>query len=212
MSDISKEYIKELIGVGASIIEIGSYDAKDGAELAEICDTKVHCFEPNPASYEIMKFLNNDRLILWNYAVCSHNGFTKMNLSNHPQSDTIKTPKLHKKLFPGVIYNDVIEVRTTTLDRWNYAIRGGDQVDFIWCDVNGAEADFILGAHKTLSKTRYLYIEFCEKELFAKALNREQMKKALPGFEVIGEYNFLGSYGNLLFRNKNFPNVQENII
>jgi hypothetical protein len=25
----------------------------------------------------------------------------------------------------------------------------------------------------------------------------------LPGFEVIGDYNFEGNYGNLLFKNKN---------
>ncbi len=28
------------------------------------------------------------------------------------------------------------------------------------------------------------------------------MIKALPGFEVIGEYNFEGNFGNLLFKNK----------
>ena len=201
--DIDKKFILSLIGEGASILEIGSYNGKDGAELAEICETTIHCFEPNPASYEIMKFLNNDKLILWNYAVCAHNGFAKLNLSNHPQSDSIKTPKLYKTLFPHVRYRDVVEVKATTLDRWNSKVRNGEPVDFIWCDVNGAEADFILGAARTLNKTKFLYIEFCEKELFAKSLNRENMKKALQGFECIGEYNFLGSYGNLLFRNKN---------
>ena len=200
--DINKQDILTLIGKGARIIEVGSYNGKDGAELAEICETDVHCFEPNPASYERMKFLGNDRLILWNYAVCAHNGYTVLNLSNHPQSDTIKTPKLHKKMFPDVKYKDTAKVKATTLDSWNYSVRKGEPVDFLWVDVNGSEADFILGANQTLNKTKYLYIEFCEKELFAKALNREQMVKALPGFEVIGEYNFLGSYGNLLFKNK----------
>lgn len=201
--DIDKKYIKELIGTGAVILDIGSYNGADAAELAEICETEVHCFEPNPASYEIMKFLNNDKLILWNYAVCAHNGSTILNLSNHPQSDTLKTPKLHTKLFPDVEYKDKIQVKCTTLDNWNWRVRKCEPISFIWCDVNGAEGDFLLGASQTLMITKLLYIEFCQKELFAKCLNREQMIKALPGFECIGEYNFMGNFGNLLFKNKN---------
>ena len=130
--DINKQDILTLIGKGARIIEVGSYNGKDGAELAEICETDVHCFEPNPASYERMKFLGNDRLILWNYAVCAHNGYTVLNLSNHPQSDTIKTPKLHKKMFPDVKYKDTAKVKATTLDSWNYSVRKGEPVDFLW--------------------------------------------------------------------------------
>jgi len=205
--DINKQDILTLIGKGAVILEIGSFNGKDAAELAEVCETEVHAFEPNPASFEIMKLLANDKLVLWNYAVCAHNGYTVLNLSNHPQSDTIKTPKLHKKLFPDVKYKDDVKVKATTLDSWNYSVRKGEPVSFIWCDVNGAEADFILGANQTLCKTKYLYIEFCEKELFAKALNRANMIKALPGFEVIGEYNFMGSFGNLLFRNKSLTEI-----
>ena len=203
MPDITKQEIKDLIGTGAVILEVGSFNGKDAAELAEVCETEVHAFEPNPASYEIMKLLGNDRLIIWNYAVCAHNGYTILNLSNHPQSDTIKTPKLHKKLFPDVKYKDSIKVKATTLDSWNYSVRKGDPVDFIWIDCNGSEADFILGANQTLAKTKYVYIEYCEKELFSKALNRAGIQKALPGFGTLGDYNFQGNFGNLLMKNKN---------
>lgn len=202
MTDISKHYIKQLIGTGATILDIGSYNGKDAAELAEICETEVHCFEPNPASYEIMKLLANDKLILWNYAVCAYNGFATLNLSNHPQSDTIKTPKLHKKIWPEIEYYDRVKVKCTTLDAWNHHVRKDEPIDFCWVDINGAEGDFLLGAAQTLNITKYLYIEFCVKELFAKALNKEAMIKALPGFEMIGEYNTGPSYGNLLFKNK----------
>ncbi len=201
--EISKQYIQSLIGYGASIIEIGSFNGKDGAELADVCKTEVHCFEPNLESFESIKKLENDNLILWPYAVGAHNGVTVMNVSNHPQSDTLKTPKKHKKIFPKVKYKHVAKINITTLDSWNHSVRQSKPVDFIWCDVNGSEADVIIGGAQTLSKTKYLYIEFCEVELFDKALNREQMKRALPGFEVMGEYNFQGNYGNLLFKNKN---------
>lgn len=201
--DISKNYIQSLIGNGASILEIGSYNGKDGAELAAACKTMVHCFEPNLASVELIKALENNDLMIWPYAVGSSNGVALINVSNHPASDTLKVPKKHKKIFPNVKYKKVAKINITTLDKWNHTVRNNDPVDFIWCDVNGSEADVILGGAKTLSVTKYLYIEFCEVELFENAMNREQTKRALPGFEVIGEYNFEGNYGNLLFKNKN---------
>jgi FkbM family methyltransferase len=207
MPDITKQEIKDLIGTGGVILDIGSFNGRDAVELAEVCETTVHAFEPNPASYEIMKFLNNDSLILWNYAVCAHNGTTVLNLSNHPQSDTIKRPKKHLKLFPKVKYKDTVTVKATTLDSWYVSVLKDQIISFAWIDVNGAEDALLLGGGHALSRTRYIYIEYCEKELFERALNRERMIKALPGFEVIGDYNFLGAYGNLLFRNKNLNNV-----
>lgn len=199
--DMDKRYIKKLIGSGAAILEVGSYNGKDGAELAEICETEVHCFEPNPASYEIMKLLRNPALVLWNYAVTAHDGFTILNLSNHPQSDTIKRPKLHKKIWPKIKYKDEIKVKCTTLDSWNFHVRNDKPIDFIWCDVNGSEDAFLVGARNTLAVTKYLYIEFCVVELFDRALDKNRMVKSLPGFELMGEYNVGPSYGNLLFRN-----------
>jgi FkbM family methyltransferase len=202
MPDITKHEIKDLIGTGGIILDIGSYNAKDAVELAEICETSVHCFEPNPASYEIMKFLNNDSLILWNYAVCAHNGTTVLNLSNHPQSDTIKRPKKHLKLFPKVKYKDTVTVKATTLDSWYVSVLKDQIIDFIWADVNGAEDALLLGGSHALSRTRFLYIEYCETELYERALNKQRILKALPGFDEIGDYNFAGNFGNILLRNK----------
>lgn len=203
MTDIDKHYIKKLIGTGATILDIGSFDGRDAVELAEICETIVHCFEPNPASYEIMKLLGNNSLIIYPYALCAFHGTVLLNLSNHPQSDTIKRPKMHLKVWPDIKYENTIQVKCTTLDSWNWHVRKGAPIDFCWVDINGAEGDFLIGAIETLKITKYLYIEFCVKELFAKALNKEAMIKALPGFECIGTYNEGLNYGNALFKNKN---------
>lgn len=205
--DIDKQYIKELIGPGASILEVGSFDGKDAFELAEVCETLVHAFEPNPASYllitEKIKSAQNNNVQVWNYAVTGHDGFISLNVSNHPQSDSLKEPRLHKKIWPDIKFLERIKVKCLTLDSWNHRVRQGKPVDFIWCDVNGAEDAFLIGAAATLNITKYLYIEYCAVELFQKALDKEGMIKALPGFEVIGEFNEGPSYGNLLFRNKN---------
>lgn len=197
--DVSKNYIASLIPKGAKVLDIGSFDGKDALELADACNTMVDCFEPNPEAYGR---ITDDRLIIWPYAIGAFHGKIQMNVSNHPQSNTIREPKLHKKIFPDVIYTDKITVNITTLDLWNHRVNYNGPIDLIWCDVNGAEADFLKGAAQTLKITDYLYIEYCEKELFSKCLNKAQMIKALPGFEVMGEYNVGPSYGNLLFKRK----------
>ena len=202
MNSISKTYISSLIPKGAMILDVGAYDGRDSVELAEACNTIVNCFEPNPESYKKIMARDDARLTIWPYALGAFHGKCRMNVSNHPQSDSIKTPKLHKKLFPDVVYHDSIEINITTLDGWNHSVNKGAAIDLAWVDVNGAEADFLIGGAETLKVTDYLFIEFCEKELFAKCLNRERMIKALPGFEVIGEYNFEGNFGNLLFKRK----------
>lgn len=204
MPDITKQEIKELIGTGGIILEIGSYNGKDAQGIADACEpSELHCFEANPASAEIMKLLCDDRLTIWNYAVCAHNGTTTLNLSNHPQSDTIKRPKKHLKLFHKVKYKDTVTVKATTLDSWYLNVLKDKVIDFAWIDVNGAEDALLMGGAQALANTRFIYIEYCEKELFERALNKERIKKALPGFEEIGDYNFMGNFGNILLKNKN---------
>jgi len=199
--DISKNYLSSLITPDAVIVDIGSYDGKDAAELAEVCNSVVHCLEP--LNFELIKDRQDDRLIIFPYAIGCFNGNILMNKStNHSQSSSLKTPKLHKKIFPEVIYDDKVMVKVTTLDDWWWSVFQGTTIDLIWCDINGSESDMILTGIQALKNTRYLYIEYCETELFSKSLNREQLQKCLPWFETIGDYNFKGNFGNLLMRNK----------
>jgi len=202
---ISKKYISSLIPKGSCILDIGSFDGKDAQELATLCKSNVHCFEPTSGSYEGLKKLEDSRLFLWPYAVGSFNGTTVINLSpNHPQSNTLKSFAGHKKAFPNINFEGTEQINVITLDSWNISFRKSAPVDFIWCDVNGSEADFLIGASHTLTRTLYLYIEFCIKPLFDKSLSRDQIEKALPGFEVIGEYSVGENYGNLLMKNKHY--------
>ena len=201
---ISKTYISSLIPKGASILDIGSFDGKDAQELATACQSNVHCFEPTKEGYGRLVNLEDSRLFLWPYAIGAFHGSTVINLSpNHPQSSSLKEPTGHKKSFPNIIFEGTETINVTTLDKWNMSARKGVPVDFIWCDVNGSEADFLIGAARTLQHTSYLYIEFCVKPLFKKQMKKHEIIMALPGFDVMGEYSVGENYGNLLLKNKN---------
>lgn len=205
MPDIDKTIFTTLLPENACILDIGSYDGKDAVELADVLNTEVHCFEPDIDSFAKIKARKDDRLICWKYAVGAWHGkgpFVKS--PNHPQSNSMHAPLKHTKVFPKVKFSKrSYMVECTTLDNWHRSVMLGKQVDLIWIDVNGSEGDVIKGATAVLKMTKYLYIEFQEVELYKGAMNREKTLLRLPDFEMVGEYNFEGNYGNLLLRNKN---------
>ncbi len=69
-------------------------------------------------------------------------------------------------------------------------------VDFIWLDVQGAELEVFSGGRKTLARTRYLYTEYSEHELYKGQVGLRKMLDHLPDFSVMGRYP-----GDALLRN-----------
>ncbi len=209
MSEISKNYIASLIPKNSMILDVGAFNGIDADELSKACDSDVHAFEPYPASFEMIKQRHNSRIIQWPYALGGFNGTVPMYIAKgHVQSNSIREPKKHKKIWPDIKFRGKVNIKITMLDDWFRSWQKEDptctHIDFIWCDTNGAEADFIVGGAKTLLMTKYVYIEYCETELYKNVMNREATIKALPGFEVVGDYGFKGNFGNLLLKNKNF--------
>lgn len=207
MGKMNKKIFKDLLPTNPVILDIGSYDGKDADELSRMFNCEVHCFEMDKDNCRKIQAIGNNKLRIWPYAVSNEIGEVKyIRSDNHPQSSSLRYPLMHTLVFPDVKFNEQHPAFAIKLDNWFTLISHltcYNTIDLIWCDVNGAEANVIAGGHETLKNTRYLFIEFEQKELFEGALTREQIKAALPDFECIGEYNFEGNYGNLLFKNKN---------
>ena len=205
MPDIDKKYLATLLPDCKNVIEIGSYNGKDAHELSYVLNCDINCFEPDKDNVEKIRGLQNNRLIIWPYALGAWHGkapFVKS--KNHPASHSMRAPLKHKDIFPAIKFSRQSNmVNVTTLDSWHRVALQGEIIDLIWCDVNGAESDVIKGGTAVLSVTKYLYIEFQEVELFKGAMSRECTLLRLPEFELVGEYNFEGNYGNLLLKNKN---------
>jgi FkbM family methyltransferase len=197
--ELSKQEIKDLIGIENPIIlDVGAYDGKDGRELAMLFDNpKVWCFEPIT---HIEPFKNGHIVRM---AVCDINGRLKLYTSEHMQSSSLRKPKAHLDIFLDVQFDvKPIEVDCVTLDVWSWINYEHDIIDFIWCDVNGSEGDFIKGARETLRRTRFLYIEFSDKELYEGQVTKSKLIDMLPEYwQVIGTYNFKGNFGNVLLKN-----------
>jgi len=203
------------------ILEIGSYDGKDTQQLARIPYSSVICFEADERIYD--SFNNRvgtvSNIFLKKLALGNVDGEVDFYLSDSDTrrhdnknfwsaSSSMKEPNFHLELFKDVYFKEKTKVKSEKLDTWyNEHIRPLDRnISFIWCDINGAEEDFILGGIDTLQNhTRYLYIEFSDKELYKGQITKDRILELLPNFELIGIYNFpkdLGNFGNLLLKNK----------
>ena len=81
------------------------------------------------------------------------------------------------------------------LDTWCDE-NGIEAIDFIWLDVQGAEMDVIRGGEKVLVKTRYIYTEYSDQELYEGQSPLDQLLNALPAFKIVERYR-----GDVLLEN-----------
>lgn len=199
MQEISKSELYDISG-GGVVLDIGAFDCKDSNEFAEMGAT-VYAFEPVHLPVGLHK-----NVAFFPYAVGAADKITVINTSPHAQSNSIRKPKTHLELFPNVPYTGRVSVEMVRLDTWYKGIsrlKRMSEIALIWADVNGCEGDLIAGAGEVLKRTKYLFIETSDKELFEGQITTDELIKLLPGWEVLGMYNHLGNFGNILMKNGN---------
>src|SRR5262249_38876283 len=107
--------------------------------------------------------------------------------ANYPrgwdQSGSLRRPKAHRKKWPWCKFKSVITVDVRRLDSWarENAI---STIDLIWADMQGAEGDLASGGQATLAKTRYLYVEYSDEEIYEGEPNLEALLGMLPNFSL----------------------------
>lgn len=206
---MNKYDIKKLVSKdNPLVLDIGCYNGKDSAELSDVLQCNVHCFEPDPLSQDMFRSEHdrNFHLKLYPFALCNEDGEIDFYQSNHPQSNSIHEPREHLNIFPAVKFDEVTKVKCMKLDTWwtEYLRTHNHErevIDFIWADVNGAERDLILGGQQALSVTRYLYIEVSKKELYKGQQHYNFLNDLLPNFKMMTMYNWGENFGNILLKN-----------
>ena len=209
---LSPDEIRSLVGKSDPVIlEIGANDGEDSRKFLDYFGRmKLFCFEPDPrAIAKFKRHVDDDRCTLVEKAVAASSGTTTFWQSGgdfseeHPdwdRSGSIHRPTGHLQLAPEVVFNNVIEVPTVTLDDWAAEQPGLGTINFLWMDVQGAEHDVFAGAAKTLPKVRYLYSEFYQRPMYEGQMNLDSLLGMLPGFSLLGiyeSYNFLAINRNL---------------
>lgn len=168
-----------------NFLELGAHTGSDTVWMARLPDVTLHAFEPDPRNHPPP--LNNVRL--HRMAIADRDGRAPFILSRHgwgqewTHSSSIKTPKNHLKRYP-VTFGESIEVATVKLDTFCQQ-HDLDVIDFVWADIQGAEREMILGGSQTLLRTRYLYTEYSDDELYENQATLAEILSLLPDFRVI---------------------------
>jgi len=119
-------------------------------------------------------------------------------LRDWDRSSSIKRPTGHLSHAPWCKFDVTIRVPVRRLDTWLIGQPHISMIDFIWADIQGAEADLIKGAEETLTRTRYFYTEFYNKELYEGQPNLQEMLEMLPGWDAVAIYD----RSNILLQNR----------
>ncbi len=194
-----------------AVLEIGAANGWDTQKIYD-CIKPIDYFAFEPDSRNIDSFKAQDvsrykEVQLFQCAVGAVNSIQEFNAStgynphfqcDHTLSGSLKTPKKHLEVFPHAEFKYKINVRVIRLDDF-IDLFSIPSIGFIWCDVQGAEDLVIQGGQKALSRTKYLFTEYYEEEMYEGQIGAEEIYRRLPGnWEVMNKWE-----ADILFRNLN---------
>lgn len=188
-----------------TIVELGAAGGEDSMRIAEAVggsngEIDYIAFEPdqrNSINLSAHVWIN-----VVEAAVGNINGFVPFYASSgHTFSGSVKIPKLHLKVHESIKFDSPHPVRMVRLDDFFSVFRLSGPVDFIWCDIQGAEDLMIEGAQTTLHNTRFFYSECYEQEMYEGQIGRQEILKRLPGeWRIANEWPEDVLFENLRFQ------------
>lgn len=167
------------------MLELGAHNGEDTDWLARVPNATVHAFEPDPRNHPPAR----RNVVLHRAAIADRDGTGALVLSERgwgrpwTASSSIKRPKNHLARY-DVTFGETIEVELVALDTFSRRHASG-AIDFIWADVQGAEGEMIRGGRETLARTRYLYTEYSDDELYEGQVALDDILRLLPDFRVL---------------------------
>jgi len=188
------------------IVELGARTGEDEEWLRAACGEDPHYIMVEPDMWNAQKILDhprgldqNRKLILG--VVSEFIGESAFFISESPDgshtSGSIRRPTGHYDRYPDVQFTGVAHVPSWTLD----AIFAKDwltKIDLLWVDIQGAEGDMIVGGRRALERTRYLFMEVEDVELYRGQALRDDLIKMLPGWTLMQDFG-----DNVLLLNPN---------
>jgi len=194
------EEIKDLVGTDAPVIlELGANNGSHSSRFLSVFPkARLFCFEPDPRAIRKWRARMNNRGELVEAAVGAVDGpvtfYTSAGRESvHPEgfdlAGSIRRPTvLAEQRWSDIRFAETqITVQCLRLDTFAKQ-KQLEKIDFIWCDVQGAENDVIVGGADTLARTGYFYTEYLQAEYYEGQTNLNGLIAMLPDFELIQLY------------------------
>lgn len=204
--NIPKYLLKKYLPANPVIIDCGAHIGSDSIELARVFPkSKIYAFEPVPAIYD--KLLKNTKryknIECCQLALSNIRGIASMYISSglSDASSSLLKPTGHIKNHKEVFFNEIIDVKTITLDEWaesnNIKI-----IDFLWLDMQGLELQMLKASPKILKTIKVIHTEVSLKDSYENESKYSEYKYWLKenGFnEIIEALPLNTDMGNVLF-------------
>ncbi len=194
LQSINEQYNMDVRGV----IHIGAHWGQEVESYKSYGWDNILLFEPQPSCYSILegKFGDDDNVVLVNKALGPKPCNMKMYVerANSGMSSSLLKPCMHLDQYPGILFNEEIEVGVVTLD--GYLEESGlDQSNYnmINIDVQGFELEVFKGAESTLKNVDYIITEINRAEVYEGCAKHDELDKHLGsyGFKRV-ETNWAG--------------------
>lgn len=206
---IDKNFIKQYLPENPVIVEAGAYHGSDTVDMAtQWPHALIYSFEPVPHLYEqlVEKSRNFKNIHTFQIALSNKTGTAEFYISSGQSiggSSSLLRPKEHLKDHPDIIFRDCIRVNTTTLDSWA-AQHNIEKIDFLWLDMQGAEALMLRASSKIIKTVKVILTEVNITEQYENCELYVSYKNWLNsiGFEVVREDLPWKNGGNVLFVRK----------
>ncbi len=210
--------IKRLVDTPRPVIlEVGANDGYDTIRfLQEMPRARIVCFEPDPRPLARFCCRDDKRVTLLEVAVADREYIAELKLSGGRSlafptkmpnngdpadwdlSSSLLQPTefLHER-HQWLTFDKTATVQAAPLDA--FRDEHYPHVDFIWADVQGAEALLILGGQETLRHTRFFYTEYYDTPQYRRQPSLAAIEAFLPGWDLARTYG-----GNALFINRHY--------
>lgn len=200
-----KHIIKSFLPENPVILDVGAHTGTDTEELARIWP-KAHiiAIEAVPFLYEhlIKNTKNYPNIHCYQIALSDKCGRAKFYVSSGSgdSSSSILEPKEHLIYHPTVLFKDIIEVDTITLDEWAKQ-HNVSRIDFMWLDMQGHELAMLKACSEIFKTVSVVYTEISYVEVYAGCALFTQMRQWFEeqGFTLMYEDKEAVDYGNALF-------------
>jgi FkbM family methyltransferase len=190
-----------------TVVELGAHHGTDTSFLYDYCfggPALYVAVEADARNLPNIRVHMKDRtrnFAIVHAAIAAHDGVANLYQADGEKgsgSSSIRRPLKHLETWPDITFEHTVEVPAVTLDTLMETL-GIGEIDLLWCDIQGAERDMIVGGQKTLARTRWLLAEADREEYYEGQALRDELPGLLPGFELVAEWP---ERANLLFRRR----------
>jgi len=155
LTQLIKKHNLKITGV----IHVGAHHGQEVPEYMQLGIKNIALIEPCAKAFNVLKqkFGSHHHIKLFNYACTSAVGEAVMytETRNQGQSNSLLCPVEHLKHYPDIQFNGKEAVKTTRVDLLGL----GNRYNMLNIDVQGAEANVIVGAEHIMQYIDYVYTE-----------------------------------------------------